>query len=82
MKYIAQPVAVDAFKIIKVNPPEDNGKILCECEEGKNLYATPGMTARYVPVAGDYFVIQSDGYVYVNPKDVFERKYRIDNLNA
>jgi hypothetical protein len=33
------------------------------------------MTARYMPVVGDYWVIQSDGYIYLNPKDVFERKY-------
>ena len=25
---------------------------------------------------GDYWVIQPDSYVYLNPKDVFERKYR------
>ena len=34
------------------------------------------MCARMIPQVGDYWVIQSDGYVYLNPKDVFERKYR------
>lgn len=33
------------------------------------------MTSRYQPVVGDYLVIQEDGYEYLNPKEVFERKY-------
>src|ERR1700691_2146243 len=34
------------------------------------------MTARYAPKVGDYWVVQSDGYAYLNPAEVFERKYR------
>lgn len=33
------------------------------------------MISRFIPQAADYWVIQEDGYVYLNPKDVFERKY-------
>ena len=33
------------------------------------------MIARYVPKTGDYLVTQEDGYIYVNPREVFERKY-------
>jgi len=33
------------------------------------------MIARFEPQLGDYWVIQEDGYVYLNPKEVFERKY-------
>lgn len=33
------------------------------------------MTARYYPSVGDYVVIQPDGYVYLNPKKVFEDKF-------
>ena len=33
------------------------------------------MLARYHPQIDDYLVIQEDGYTYVNPKSVFERKY-------
>lgn len=36
----------------------------------------PEMIARYEPVSGDYLVTQEDGYQYINPKAVFERKYR------
>ena len=39
---------------------------------------TEKMCARMTPVKGDYWVTQlHDGYHYLNPKDVFERKYRL-----
>ena len=78
MKYIANPVEVDAFVIVKVGPVADRGgdfRIL-KLEDGKLVQADAGMMSRYTPVEGDYWVIQSDGYVYLNPKEVFERKYR------
>ncbi len=38
------------------------------------------MIARMTPQVGDYLVIQEDGYEYLNPKEVFERKYsRVDS---
>lgn len=37
--------------------------------------ATAGMLARMNPNVGDYWVIQEDGYVYLNPREVFRRKY-------
>lgn len=79
LKYRAQPVEVDAFKIIDVGPIKSNGQVFTHCEialeNGQNVKADMGKLARMVPVPGDYWVIQSDGYVYLNPKDVFERKY-------
>jgi hypothetical protein len=37
-----------------------------------------GAGARYMPVAGDYLVqSQIDGYLYVNPKAVFEAHWRL-----
>ena len=33
------------------------------------------MTARYQPKIGDYLVRAEDGYEYLNPANVFERKY-------
>jgi len=76
-KYKANPVVVDAFRIAKVGPLADQGgnfRIL-ELENGNLVQADQGMTARMTPTVGDYWVIQSDGYVYLNPKEVFERKY-------
>lgn len=77
MRYVAKPVVVDAFTILKVHPLADQGgdfRVL-ELENGDLVQADKGMLARMTPEAGDYWVIQADGYVYLNPKDVFERKY-------
>lgn len=75
MKYIANPVEVDAFKIVGVGEKKEEGTHLA-LDNGENVIATPSMTSRMGPQPGDYWVIQSDGYVYLNPKDVFERKYK------
>lgn len=74
MKYIANPVEVNAYKITEVRP--SGTELHCVLETGKVAIADAGMTARYVPSPGDYWVVQSDGYEYLNPKEVFERKYR------
>jgi hypothetical protein len=77
MKYIANPVEVDAFRIISVHAALSDGRVPLNVEEygSERLYATPEMCARMKPYPGDYWVVQSDGYIYLNPKDVFERKY-------
>jgi hypothetical protein len=76
MKYIANPVEVQAYKIVSAGQPQANGSVCVALDNGYSLMATPAMCSRYIPKAGDYWVIQSDGYAYLNPKDVFERKYR------
>lgn len=72
MKYIANPVEVDAFKIVKVIR---GAAFRVTLENGEERSIDEGLVARFVPRPGDYYVIQSDGYVYLNPKSVFERKY-------
>lgn len=75
MKYQANPVIVDAFKIIGIEPME-NGDTIIRMEEQKDEFiATKAMTARIDVKIGDYMVVQSDGYIYLNPADVFKRKY-------
>ena len=80
MKYIAKPVEVDAFKIVSIGAPDEAGSLTVEIDgvyQGHDtVHCTQAMLARMKPQLGDYVVIQSDGYVYLNPKDVFERKYR------
>ena len=66
----ANPVRVNAARILEVTGTT------FRLEDGRNYEAQEGMLFRYVPVEGDYLVTQEDGYEYVNPKDVFERKYR------
>lgn len=80
MKYQANPVIVDAYKIVSVGEPRGKGGIMwwsvdIALENGENVVADSGMLARYTPSVGDYWVVQEDGYTYLNPKEVFERKY-------
>jgi hypothetical protein len=75
MKYTANPVVVDAYRITEVGEPMDDGSRWITMDGNPISRATAEMMSRMTPVAGDYWVVQSDGYVYLNPKDVFERKY-------
>lgn len=81
-KYVANPVIVEASKIVSVgdviqaDPPLPLNLVL---ENGENVVATPEMQSRMIPRPGDYWVIQSDGYIYLNPADVFLRKYSLLN---
>lgn len=76
-RYIANPVEVDALKIVSVKFEENRvpDKLLLVLENGSKYSPEPAMLARIKPYPGDYLVIQSDGYEYLNPKEVFERKY-------
>ena len=69
MKYKANPVIVDAYRII------GNERLCLQLENGQDFHPTVEMIARITPEVGDYLVIQEDGYEYLNPKEVFERKY-------
>jgi hypothetical protein len=84
MKYIANPVEVDAFVIKHVElwryetegvSAHPGAVFTLTLDNHQMVVADSGMTSRMVPKVGDYWVVQSDGYVYLNPKDVFERKY-------
>ena len=95
-KYIANPVEVDAFVIVDTNAwRSDRDRadstqtvqtLWIKLEDGRMLDRSKlplgEMTARMWPKVGDYLVIQSDGYQYLNPKEVFERKYRRVELDA
>jgi len=76
VKYIANPVEVEAKVIKRVMFPTTPGVYVLTLDDGSVIETDAGMTARMTPDVGDYVVTQSDGYVYLNPKDVFERKYR------
>jgi hypothetical protein len=77
VKYIANPVEVEAFKIIELGQRDFAGQMVTLDDASERL-VTPEQMARMEPAIGDYFVIQSDGYIYINPKAVFERKYSYD----
>lgn len=75
MRYQANPVIVDAHIIIGVGPVTRHGEMQCALQNGESVTASKEMLARFIPDAGDYWVVQADGYIYLNPKDVFLRKY-------
>lgn len=83
MKYIANPVEVTAYKILHIgewqNHPQKRLPLVIGDADGQSesqqVYATAPLISRMEPKIGDYWVIQSDGYIYLNPKEVFERKY-------
>lgn len=69
MRYRANPIVVEAYRIRQLL-----GETLI-LENGDHVVPTKAMKARIEPKVGDFWVIQSDGYTYLNPRDVFERKY-------
>lgn len=75
MKFCANPVEVEAYIIISVGPIGRDGSMRLALNNGQNVTVDKGMISRYIPQEGDYYVLQSDGYIYLNPKDVFLRKY-------
>lgn len=79
MEYIANPVKVTAQQIIEIASGNYGSDVVLRLDDGSSMTISAskaaGMTARYNPVPGDYVVTQEDGYVYFNPREVFERKY-------
>lgn len=75
--HIANPVRVQALVINDLSRINNGIDTLLFLADGSERTIGPEMTSRYKPVPGDYLVCQEDGYTYLNPKDVFERKYRV-----
>lgn len=75
MQYRAKPVIVTAFEITEIRERYPNGQVAMTLSNGDQVEALPDMTARMSPQVNDYWVIQADGYTYLNPKKVFEAKY-------
>ena len=73
--HIAKPVRVNASRICNAGESNADGSMSVVTEDGTWHTLDAAMISRYTPVIDDYIVIQEDGYKYVNPKDVFERKY-------
>lgn len=74
MEFIAKPVRVTAYRIEKISPTFDNQTHVV-LDNGQHRIATQEMLIRIELKVGDYWVVQEDGYEYLNPKEVFERKY-------
>jgi hypothetical protein len=72
--HIANPVAVTAKVITGIQSIVEGAMLALEGTDTEH-FVDHAMLARYTPTPGDYLVTQDDGYTYVNPKAVFERKY-------
>lgn len=81
MKYKANPVAVEAFRIVSVRPPTNNGTHII-LEDGRNIIAEPPQVARMQPTVGDYWVTRADGYCYIEHKGVFESGFGAEDAKA
>lgn len=81
MKFIANPVEVEAEEIVAVSQILDDGCMHLALKNGVNFFTDKSMLARYTPVVGDFMVRQADGYEYLNPREVFLRKYRPASVN-
>jgi hypothetical protein len=78
-RYVARPVEVTALMItmvVCVPPGSDCSGYHLLLEDGTGFRPTAEMCARMTPKCCDYLVTQADGYQYLNPKEVFERKYQ------
>lgn len=74
--FIANPVRVRAARILAVSREDDDtGRVDLKLDDDTVFEATPEMMARFDPQPGDFLVVQEDGYTYLNPREVFERKY-------
>src|SRR6185437_5845262 len=71
----ANPVRVNARAVVELTADTHCGGFMAKLCDGSRFHITAAMSVRHTPIVGDYIVTQEDGYVYVNPKDVFERKY-------
>lgn len=77
-RYRANPVEVSAYRITEVaKKANKDGSLAVTLENGDEVVAEEGMLSRITPSVGDYWVVGDDNYIYLylNPKEVFERKY-------
>lgn len=73
---VRKEVAVTAHVITDVYKNSD-GTFLITINDGNPQFPLKdGQAARMEPQVGDYYVITDDGYEYLNPKAVFEAKYK------
>lgn len=78
MKYhIKTDYIITAYQITEIRGVDGNGNYQLTLENGDLVEAPKDMTARMQPLTGDYWVISPDGYVYLNPKAVFEAKHEL-----
>lgn len=61
---------VEAFVITKIGVRDFAGGTV-SCDDGSTRLITDEQMVRLKPEAGDYFVIQPNGHIYISPKEIF-----------
>jgi hypothetical protein len=82
-QYVAKPFEVRAEVIVEVLPLEVLGTLDLSFAYGVKLVLENGdvfkapreMIIRHIPRIGD-FLVNDDGYFFVEPKELFGRRYR------
>lgn len=74
--HVANPVHVRAVQLVEFEENQRTMAVDAFDADGGRYPLSKEMLARYTPVPGDYLVTQEDGYQYINPREVFERKYQ------
>lgn len=73
--HVANPYPVFARRILHVAGSAPGGALNLTLTDGTPYTAGTEMTARHFPLSGDYLIVGEDGYAYINPSEVFEKKY-------
>lgn len=76
MRYLANPAIVEAFKIVVIHWSDAfNRDVNVILDSGQTVTVTRESIARINLKVGDYWVVESDGFAYLIPAEVFEKKY-------
>jgi len=75
MTTTAFPSRVEARRILRVGPLDSDGHRKIELDHGAHVDINKKLLATYTPVAGDYYVVPSDGFPYIATKATFQVTY-------
>jgi hypothetical protein len=83
MRFIANPIEIDAQQIIGIEPLEHGGVLdvganfglLLLLENGTKFPAGKELIARHVPSAGD-FLVTTNEFVSIVPQEAFVQRYQ------
>lgn len=79
-KYIANPVAVDAWAVTKVGEKDSSRGRRLELLGRGPFYAHAGMLTRIDVQPGDHLVKTEDGYLHLVEDEIFDREYRLATI--
>jgi hypothetical protein len=72
-QFVAKPLHVQAWQILTVH--RNHIRLDVPAGYDPDVFLTARQVNSRYPVAGDYYVMLDDGFAFVSPRHVFERKY-------